>query len=97
MLNQFFGSCDTKWAYVLLKKLFSNKKIDFLKITYKNVQSFNLVHVQEANFFFFLNFVIGCSDFVFVAPFVSFFSVLLLLLTSTLRILSSYCKKFHVN
>lgn len=53
MLNQFFGSRDTKWAYVLLKKLFSNKKIDFLKITYKNVQSFNLVHVQEAIFFFF--------------------------------------------
>lgn len=53
MLNQFFGSRDTKWAYVLLKKLFSNKKIDFLKIMYKNVQSFNLVHVQEANFFFF--------------------------------------------
>lgn len=96
MLNQFFGSCDTKWAYVLLKKLFSNKKIDFLKITYKNVQSFNLVHVQKANIFFFY-FAIGCSDFVFVAPFVSFFSVLLLLLTSTLRILSSYCKKFHVN
>lgn len=53
MLNQFFGSRDTKWAYVLLKKLFSNKKIDFLKITYKNVQSFNLVHVQEAKFCFF--------------------------------------------
>lgn len=96
MLNQFFGSRDTKWAYVLLKKLFSNKKIDFLKIMYKNVQSFNLVHVQKANIFFFY-FAIGCSDFVFVAPFVSFFSVLLLLLTSTLRILSSYCKKFHVN
>lgn len=96
MLNQFFGSRDTKWTYVLLKKLFSNKKIDFLKITYKNVQSFNLVHVQETKFFFFY-FAIGCFDFVFVAPFVSFFSVLLLLLTSTLRILSSYCKKFHVN
>ena len=60
---------------VLLKKLFFTKKIDFSKISYKNVRYFNLVHGHKSKFGLLGG--LPVPNFFFLAPFLSFLLALL--------------------
>ena len=62
------------------------KQTDFLRIAYKSVQYFNFGACPGGKIFYLhiYFFAIRHSEFVFVAPFVSFFLALSLLLTSAL-------------
>ena len=69
--NQSLSCHDSKLTLVFLKEQLISWQIDFIKIRHKNVEYFNLVHVQKPKFTCrsFLRFAIPNS---FLAPFLSF-------------------------
>lgn len=95
-MNQCFGCHYTKRALLsFAKKVIFTKKIDFPKLSYKNVQYFNLAQGHEPKRG--LLFAITRSQFFYLAPFLSFFAALLLSLPFEFHILSGWCKKLSVN